>query len=654
MKSLLFFTLLLLPLTAAAEIDPVIDAVDRRLVDSAALTGASISKKPKRRALAANGYGRIMSEKGIDPLVRLSHDQIPFVREAAAFALGQLGWLPEASGKRLGDVQAALVALTTDKQLSVRLAAVEALGKVSLEKAPELLASSFGAKESSVRAAAVMAFFRSRMILKLRNPASPPGEVSDSVRERLVSLAGDKDGAVRMSVAYFLARNSEPKMEAVAAQLSSDKNKSTRMFAQNGLAKMKAKASNASILAGTRDAEYTVRLAALSAVLASEQALSTVSHLASDKYFHVRAAFAAGLKAARADEAELLNLLSRDSSPAVRVEALKALAKEKGEALLSWLQQNRGDSQWQVREAVVQASEPLKPEQREAFLQPVLSDSDINVKIAALEAIGAIPSESAFRLLSSALESEQLAVRGTAVSALKERKEAETVALAWKSYGASSGVKWVEVREELVDIFAKNSGDITTGYLRQLLQDPAYGVRAKARKALEERGSTDLPEAPAPELTFTPHRDLVFRSNPFIEIVTNRGSFVVECFAKAAPVHVADFVGNARNGYYDGLSWHRVVSNFVVQGGDPDGSGWGGSGYALRAEINQEPFLRGALGMPRSTGFDTGGSQLFFSHIPTPHLEGQYTVFGQVRKGSEVLDLLERGDRIISARVLRP
>lgn len=127
---------------------------------------------------------------------------------------------------------------------------------------------------------------------------------------------------------------------------------------------------------------------------------------------------------------------------------------------------------------------------------------------------------------------------------------------------------------------------------------------------------------------------------------------MVETYPQSAPVHVGDFVGNVKAGYFDGLSWHRVVSNFVVQGGDPDGSGWGGSGYALRAEINRQPFVRGALGMPRSQGFDTGGSQLFFSHIPVPHLDGQYTVFGIVVDGAEVLDRLERGDKILSAKVI--
>ncbi|MGZ3736777.1 MAG: peptidylprolyl isomerase, partial [Bdellovibrionota bacterium] len=212
--------------------------------------------------------------------------------------------------------------------------------------------------------------------------------------------------------------------------------------------------------------------------------------------------------------------------------------------------------------------------------------------------------------------------------------------------------KWVETREDLLDAIAKNTGETTTGYLQKVLQsDPDRGVRAKARALLTARGVINLPVYPDPDFTLSPFREVTFRKNPQVEIETNRGSFLVECFAAEAPIHVADFIGHVKAGFYDGLSWHRVISNFVVQGGDPDGTGFGGAGYTLRAEINRHPFARGALGMPRSQGFDTGGGQLFFSLEPTPHLEGQYTVFGQVIRGAEVLDHLERGDRILHARL---
>ena len=90
-----------------------------------------------------------------------------------------------------------------------------------------------------------------------------------------------------------------------------------------------------------------------------------------------------------------------------------------------------------------------------------------------------------------------------------------------------------------------------------------------------------------------------------------------------------------------------MISNFVIQGGDPDGSGWGDGGYQLRAEINRKRFERGTLGMPRAQGWNTGSVQLFFTHTPTPHLDGLYTVFGRIVDGLEVMDKIEEGDKIL-------
>ncbi len=119
------------------------------------------------------------------------------------------------------------------------------------------------------------------------------------------------------------------------------------------------------------------------------------------------------------------------------------------------------------------------------------------------------------------------------------------------------------------------------------------------------------------------------------------------------PIHVANFVGLVERGVYDGLKWHRVVPNFVIQGGDPLGNGWGDAGWSVRAEINDIPFGRGTVGMPRSSGFDTGGCQMFITHLPTPHLDGLYTVFGRVVRGLEVVDSIEVGDRIVRATLKR-
>jgi cyclophilin family peptidyl-prolyl cis-trans isomerase len=117
-------------------------------------------------------------------------------------------------------------------------------------------------------------------------------------------------------------------------------------------------------------------------------------------------------------------------------------------------------------------------------------------------------------------------------------------------------------------------------------------------------------------------------------------------FAADAPLTVHNFATLARRGYFDGQRFHRVVPNFVAQGGDPRGDGNGGPGYAIRDELNRRRYLRGTLGMALS-GPNTGGSQFFITHSPQPHLDGGYTVFGQLRSGADVLDRIVQGDRVV-------
>ena len=121
--------------------------------------------------------------------------------------------------------------------------------------------------------------------------------------------------------------------------------------------------------------------------------------------------------------------------------------------------------------------------------------------------------------------------------------------------------------------------------------------------------------------------------------------FQIELAVLDAPLTADNFVKLARSGYYDGLTFHRVVSNYVVQGGDPRSDSQGGPGYTVRDEINQSPFLRGTLGMALDWE-DTAGSQFFITLSPQPKLDGQYTVFGRVVAGMDVVDQLIPGDVI--------
>jgi cyclophilin family peptidyl-prolyl cis-trans isomerase/HEAT repeat protein len=130
---------------------------------------------------------------------------------------------------------------------------------------------------------------------------------------------------------------------------------------------------------------------------------------------------------------------------------------------------------------------------------------------------------------------------------------------------------------------------------------------------------------------------------------TDRGRIVIDLFAREAPITVNAFLQLVDQRLFDGRAFHRVVPNFVVQGGDPRGDGWGGPGFALRDEVNRNRYERGTVGMALS-GPDTGGSQFFIAHSAQPHLDGTYPVIGRVISGMDVVDLITRGDRIQTVR----
>jgi peptidyl-prolyl cis-trans isomerase B (cyclophilin B) len=151
-------------------------------------------------------------------------------------------------------------------------------------------------------------------------------------------------------------------------------------------------------------------------------------------------------------------------------------------------------------------------------------------------------------------------------------------------------------------------------------------------------------------------------------IETNKGEIVLELFDKEAPGTVANFVGLAtgtkeftdpktgqktKRPYYDGLTFHRVIANFMVQGGCPLGTGTGGPGYTIVDEVKGNPHKhqRGSLSMAKTAAPDSGGSQFFICHAPQPHLDGVHTVFGKVTKGMEVVDAIQKGDRMIKVSV---
>lgn len=141
-------------------------------------------------------------------------------------------------------------------------------------------------------------------------------------------------------------------------------------------------------------------------------------------------------------------------------------------------------------------------------------------------------------------------------------------------------------------------------------------------------------------------------ANETAKIVTEKGEMTLDLFAHEAPGTVANFAKLAQSGFYDGLTFHRVIPNFMIQGGCPKGDGSGGPGYTIQCETKGNPHkhVRGSLSMAHA-GRDTGGSQFFICHSSQAHLNGVHTVFGRVTGGLEVLDAIRVGDKMLSVTV---
>jgi cyclophilin family peptidyl-prolyl cis-trans isomerase len=132
---------------------------------------------------------------------------------------------------------------------------------------------------------------------------------------------------------------------------------------------------------------------------------------------------------------------------------------------------------------------------------------------------------------------------------------------------------------------------------------------------------------------------------------TAKGTLAFEMYPEVAPQTVARISELIAGGFYNGIVFHRVVADFVVQAGDPTGSGEGGSGQTIPAEFSHLHYIRGSVGMARNDDIHSNDSQFFICISDQPHLDGKYTLFGQVIRGAEVLDQIRQGDKILSMRL---
>ncbi len=614
--------------------------VDRQEIDDftvhQCLKGGAVLREELAVAL-----GRIPDRAGRTVLEGLLIDEVPAVRRAAAFSLGEL---EDPEG------QAALLLAVRDPDRETGLLAVEALGKLGA-RVVDVVEQLLPLSEEERWARLLPGLFRFKE------------DTTVSLAERGLAQT---DPALHARAAYALSRDPRPPALPTLRKLLGDADPRVRAWAARALG-----------IVGTGD-----DLAALRPLLddtADPHRGPTIQALRS-----ARALVAANKAKPLEDWTPRLRSLMDDPHPGVRASALETAGvwarPELGEALASRI--DSGEP-WEKGVALVALAAGKYP-QAAARIAAAAASEDVALRARAAEAAGllGIPGagadvlaklagDASFRVRSAALaawlgadpKADDVArkaltdpdpeVRGTALDWLVEHPVAPFAEL----QAALPGV-YREGLEEMGlsavrALAARGKAEpLEKGAILELLEKAAvngpYVLRREAGESLAKLGETKIPApGPATRQAVEAYRNIVQRTRRprTVEIRTVRGTITVRLACPEAPLTCLNFLQLAAQGYFDGLTFHRVVPDFVIQGGDPRGDGSGGPGYAIRDEINRLRYTRGAVGMALA-GPDTGGSQFFIALSPQPHLDGGYTVFGQVVAGDKVLDQIRLGDRI--------
>jgi cyclophilin family peptidyl-prolyl cis-trans isomerase/HEAT repeat protein len=619
---------------------------------------ADADARVRRRAALA--IGRVGLPEGVEPLVRaLQADPDGEVRRMAAFALGLLGE-PAAVP--------ALAGALRDADPWVQGRSAEALGLIGASEAADEIGAMVG---SYVQAGALGGV----AVDDLRHPLEPEVEafrlgVHALARlkawEPLAAAVLDDGGTPRVRwwpVAYALGRIEDPRAVPALSAFARGTGADAVAFAARGLGQLKAAGALDVLLplvdpAGQDPRVVAQAVRALGAIGDARAAGALVELLlVRDLHPALRIETLTALGAMRAAEAieEVVDMIAAPT-PAVRGAAFRAAAAIDAPGFVAVLSGIDEDPVWLVRADLAGALAEIEAAVAVPRLTAMLDDPDQRVVPRVLEALARHRPAGVREVLRERLAASDVVVRATAARLLGELKDADgapALVAAWQRARADNTYV---ARAAALRALMQVNPEAARGPLREAIEDKDWAMRRRAAEwLLELEPDADVSAIrPAP----TRHADPFYAMptlvsppySPQAYLETKHGTIQIELAVLDAPLTVESFVSLARRGYFDGLSFHRVVPNFVVQGGDPRSDGQGGPGYTLRDELNDRPYLRGTVGMALDWA-DTGGSQFFITHGPQPHLDARYTAFGQVVAGMDVVDRIARGDTIERVRI---
>lgn len=640
----------------------------RREAGTAELLARADGPATPATLLAIRALGRVGDPPAIAALLAHLRAPDPQRRGAAIAALGHAALL----GADVSAAEPALITAWNSATPPERRALVTALGRLGTAAALPILTDALApTSPPDLRETAAIAL---GVLGRRRVALDPPA------RAALLALAADPRFAypAAYALAHEHAPTDRPAADAALVRLTRASDPETRMTAVAGLARRKTPAAD-TFTAALRDPDWRVRVAAVRGLAAEDPA--ALRPVLDEPFVVTVPATGPSRPWPRAPGdvhpvLEALSLLTSRPGPSpvdIDRNLLEpaAVASPRIACALASLAARAPD--WRPPLRCADAADPAArheqmsfetgllghgfggaPDVRLARLAELAADPDPRIRSAAVAAIAAVWPEAPAAvegLLGHALVDSSPAVAGAAAEAVAARfaepRPAPFPAL-WRPLVDRAGT------ERDGELFAALAAAIAaiddpTGLVacRPALPDPNPVVRAAARGCVTALADVDPGPSPSAPPSLPPHAPASLRPHLW-RLLTTRGEIVIELDPLAAPWHVAALAALTRQGFYDGLTFHRVVPGFVVQGGDPHGTGWGGPGFRLPSEPGDARFDRGAVGIA-DAGKDTGGSQFFIMHARAPHLEGRYTHVGRVRAGLDVVDRLIVGDAILSA-----
>jgi cyclophilin family peptidyl-prolyl cis-trans isomerase/HEAT repeat protein len=595
------------------------------------------------RALLA--AGRIGNPEVLRDVQSLARDKSSEVRKYLAFALGQIR-----SKKGLS----LALTLLKDPNAEVRRVAIEAIGRIGGMEATEILLPFLTDEIVRLReqAALALALIKDRGTVDMlieRSRGNDPAQWSYVYA--LYRLADERS----VQVLHYVLAN------PVASSSTGDP--SSLLFALKALWAMKKPLTALEVQTLMQHKDARVQQNVLDVISAS---LDKTACSAIHRYYKSMEVLTK-MKALEAMGSLECVIPERPINSGLLGAWIVANAKANKGKSLQLLQEGMRSQDWTVRWRTSQGLSELPAATAIPLLKMLIQDTDSAVRLAALESLAKHSLETADIFL-PLLQDKDFAIRATAADALGKTKDPRYLPALLKAYEHSTDPTEIEGRVALLDVLSEfQTSDVIPLFERALL-DPEYSIRRHAVDGIKKligaqyyrNGAVKDPEeylylrgkvSKARQEQYP--RDFG-ESQPESEILLKltKGDVVVRFLGADAPIHVSHFTKLMRQDFYNGLRIHRVVPNFVIQGGDPRGDGWGGGGEVLHDQFNLREFKRGMVGMP-TAGKDTGGSQFFITHSRQPHLDGNYTIFGEVISGMDVVDRTEVGDEIVSV-TLRP